>query len=64
MWYKDLKWKIIIALTIIVILGIIIGKKDTDEMLGFFNLFLYIGSIVGTQVITRIILEIKTYGIL
>jgi vesicle-associated membrane protein 4 len=27
MWWKDLKWKIIIALTIIVILGVIIGKK-------------------------------------
>lgn len=26
MWYKDLKWKIIIAVTIIVILAIIIGK--------------------------------------
>lgn len=26
MWWKDLKWKIIIAVTILVILGIIIGK--------------------------------------
>ncbi|CAO3614166.1 unnamed protein product [Cunninghamella blakesleeana] len=26
MWWKDLKWKIIIAVTIIVILGIIIGS--------------------------------------
>ncbi|KAL7324316.1 Vesicle membrane receptor protein (v-SNARE) [Mucor circinelloides] len=26
MWWKDLKWKIIIALTIIVILGVIIGS--------------------------------------
>ncbi|KAG1136070.1 hypothetical protein G6F37_012307 [Rhizopus arrhizus] len=26
MWWKDLKWKIIIAITILVILGIIIGS--------------------------------------
>lgn len=26
MWWKDLKWKIIIAITILVILGAIIGK--------------------------------------
>lgn len=26
MWWKDLKWKIIIAVTILVILGVIIGK--------------------------------------
>ncbi|KAI9276248.1 hypothetical protein BY458DRAFT_506093 [Sporodiniella umbellata] len=27
MWWKDLKWKIIIAVTILAILGIIIGKS-------------------------------------
>lgn len=29
MWWKDLKWKIIIAVTILVILGVIIGRFST-----------------------------------
>ncbi|KAI7895698.1 synaptobrevin-domain-containing protein, partial [Mucor mucedo] len=29
MWWKDLKWKIIIAVTILVILGIIIGNRQS-----------------------------------
>ncbi|ORZ20745.1 synaptobrevin-domain-containing protein [Absidia repens] len=33
MWWKDLKWKIIIAVTIIVILGVIIGKKFLKYMI-------------------------------
>jgi hypothetical protein len=54
MWWKDLKWKIIIALTILVILGIIIGKtfvciKEVVTLL-LMPFFFIIGSIVGTQV--------------
>jgi vesicle-associated membrane protein 4 len=37
MWWKDLKWKIIIAVTILVILGVIIGKF-------FLLIYLYIKS--------------------
>lgn len=56
MWWKDLKWKIIIALTILVILGIIIGKDRWLSIYIFFGSVinhhdrLILGSIVGTQV--------------
>lgn len=61
MWWKDLKWKIIIAVTIIVILGIIIGKNSTSttskkELTTVFFISSLrgiphrLGSIVGTQV--------------
>lgn len=54
MWWKDLKWKIIIAVTIIAILGIIIGKQWTynnnQAIIPFIKRSLRLGSIVGTQV--------------
>lgn len=52
MWWKDLKWKIIIAVTILVILGIIIGKLLLTCYIEcrIFIIIYHIGSIVGTQV--------------